>query len=766
MIAGTLEIKLMADMARLQRDMDEARRSVSGAMASIERSVGVAKSAFVGLVSGFAGAFTIGAFVGKINDAVDALAKLDDMAQKTGSSVENLSKLQKVADAFSQDFGIVDASLDKLAKGMAAVDDESNKTQQALKALGVSSVDEFGKMRDTSEVMIDVAKALQNYKDDASKAAVMTDAFGKSGADLIPYMNDLAENVDAFGTSSAEASRQASELQDKLGMTRVKVNDLFEKMSIALLPTMIDVIDALTDTGREAGNLSNDSNLTGWADNLAESVATAADYVNNLMILMRGAGQIAGEVAAKADIKSRAASERGSALEGVSSWRLWTGAIPDDVQKRLDAINAQERAAMNAVTAAGNTDRDGLVSGVGRFGRALNERRAGRQADRESAAMAEFLGSGSGVSDTRNGLSYGGRTGGAGSKGGAGKSEAQKLAEDGDRFVAKLKEEAETFGLAGAALARYQAQKSGYSAQVQEEAAAYAAQIEALKAAEVAKREQEAKDKQAAAQRAADLERNAANVQNIRFGLMTDLEQEQEAHALRLEELKKFHDARVENEMQANLLIEAEKDRHAQVAFELQARREQETLYMYSDSADQLYGLMKQAGLEKTALGKMLFLASKALAIQEIILNTEVAASKAGAQLGIFGIPMATMIRAMGYASAGLVAGMAVAEVSAEGGYDIPAGVNPVVQTHQREMILPAEHADTIRNLGKGGGEKITIVNQTTGRIDKVTEQRISPTERALIIQEAVATTAAQFSDPNSQTSRSLNRNFSVPRSR
>lgn len=42
--------------------------------------------------------------------------------------------------------------------------------------------------------------------------------------------------------------------------------------------------------------------------------------------------------------------------------------------------------------------------------------------------------------------------------------------------------------------------------------------------------------------------------------------------------------------------------------------------------------------------------------------------------------------------------------ISAEGGYDIPAGVNPVVQTHQREMILPAKYADTIRNMGDSGG--------------------------------------------------------------
>ncbi|MBF0402301.1 MAG: hypothetical protein HQL90_16245, partial [Magnetococcales bacterium] len=41
---------------------------------------------------------------------------------------------------------------------------------------------------------------------------------------------------------------------------------------------------------------------------------------------------------------------------------------------------------------------------------------------------------------------------------------------------------------------------------------------------------------------------------------------------------------------------------------------------------------------------------------------------------------------------------------SAEGGFDIPAGINPLTQLHEREMVLPKEHADTIRSLERRGG--------------------------------------------------------------
>jgi hypothetical protein len=39
----------------------------------------------------------------------------------------------------------------------------------------------------------------------------------------------------------------------------------------------------------------------------------------------------------------------------------------------------------------------------------------------------------------------------------------------------------------------------------------------------------------------------------------------------------------------------------------------------------------------------------------------------------------------------------------AEKGYDIPAGVNPLTQLHQREMVLPAQYADVIRGMAGNG---------------------------------------------------------------
>lgn len=54
------------------------------------------------------------------------------------------------------------------------------------------------------------------------------------------------------------------------------------------------------------------------------------------------------------------------------------------------------------------------------------------------------------------------------------------------------------------------------------------------------------------------------------------------------------------------------------------------------------------------------------------------------------------------------------AVASAAGGYDIPSTINPLTQLHASEMVLPAKHADVIRNMADqgqpgGGGDNFTV---------------------------------------------------------
>jgi hypothetical protein len=58
------------------------------------------------------------------------------------------------------------------------------------------------------------------------------------------------------------------------------------------------------------------------------------------------------------------------------------------------------------------------------------------------------------------------------------------------------------------------------------------------------------------------------------------------------------------------------------------------------------------------------------------------------------------------------IAGFAGHVASAEGGYDIPRGLNPMTQLHSNEMVLPSSLADKIRNMtsaGSGGAVHFNV---------------------------------------------------------
>jgi hypothetical protein len=84
-------------------------------------------------------------------------------------------------------------------------------------------------------------------------------------------------------------------------------------------------------------------------------------------------------------------------------------------------------------------------------------------------------------------------------------------------------------------------------------------------------------------------------------------------------------------------------------------------------------------------------------------------ASKAAAATyaSVSEIPVVGWIMAPVAAAAAFAGTMAFAEQ----GFDIPAGVNPITQLHQREMVLPAKHADVIRNLANTSGGNSSTAN-------------------------------------------------------
>ncbi len=86
------------------------------------------------------------------------------------------------------------------------------------------------------------------------------------------------------------------------------------------------------------------------------------------------------------------------------------------------------------------------------------------------------------------------------------------------------------------------------------------------------------------------------------------------------------------------------------------------------------------------------------------VIAANAAEAGSGAAASQASIPYVGPILALAAMAAVFAAVMALGKKkSAAGGYDIPRGLNPVVQTHEEEMILPKKYANVIRGMAAGG---------------------------------------------------------------
>lgn len=285
---GSLVVNLSLEYAAYTKGLDKSSQEALKFASKSQKAFDNASNALGTMVKGVLAAgtayLTMSKGIEAVNESINGLAALDDLSQKTGSSVENLSRMQKVAKQFGGDFAQVDVALSKLAKGMASVDSETNKAHHALAALNLT---DFSKTHDASEVMVEVAKRLQGYRDGAGKAALATDLFGKSGADLLPYLNDMAENIDKVTGASSRSAKMATEFQDKVGGLKLKIGELFQGIAIDLLRALNPVIDVFNDAARASKDMTDDRSARNWADELVLAGARVYDTFNNVWQLIK-----------------------------------------------------------------------------------------------------------------------------------------------------------------------------------------------------------------------------------------------------------------------------------------------------------------------------------------------------------------------------------------------------------------------------------------------------------------------------------------------
>ena len=164
-----------------------------------------------GLLAGLGVSLSVAGFAAMIKSAIDAADQLNKLSQKIGISVEALSTLRFAAQLSDVSLETLQKGIKGLSQNIAEANTGVGDGAQVFDALGISVKNADGSMKSTEAVLLQVADVFANLEDGAVKTALAVKVFGKSGMDMIPFLNQ--------GSSGIRALVQEAE---RLGATVVK----------------------------------------------------------------------------------------------------------------------------------------------------------------------------------------------------------------------------------------------------------------------------------------------------------------------------------------------------------------------------------------------------------------------------------------------------------------------------------------------------------------------------------------------------------------
>lgn len=169
--------------------------------------------------------------------------------------------------------------------------------------------------------------------------------------------------------------------------------------------------------------------------------------------------------------------------------------------------------------------------------------------------------------------------------------------------------------------------------------------------------------------------------------------------------------------------------------------------------------MVKDSAGEQSGAYKAMFLMQQAIAIGQAIISTELAATKA-LELGpILGIPASTLVRGMGYASVGLIAGQTISGMAHDGIDNIPKEGTWLLDKGER-VVDSRTNSDLKDFIANGGSAPNVNVYTLPGETADISWDNGQLDVRIRkIAKEEAKVPWSELNNPNSYSSKQIQRN-------
>lgn len=259
-------------LVKFKGDDSDVKEKANGLGSTLSKAAKVGGASLAAI--GTAATATTKALVSGANATAQYGDAIDKNSQKVGLST-------KAYQEWDYAMQISGTSMENCAVGLKTltnkVDDLKNGSANATKTfdkLGISLADVEDKSRE--EIFGQVVSGLQNITDEAEKAAIANDLFGRSGQELLPMFNltneetqKLIEEANEYGmVMGSDAVDASAAFQDSLTKMQGTIAGVKNGILGGLLPGFTDVTDGL-------------AMLVNGADGAEDKIAQGVENVMN-----------------------------------------------------------------------------------------------------------------------------------------------------------------------------------------------------------------------------------------------------------------------------------------------------------------------------------------------------------------------------------------------------------------------------------------------------------------------------------------------------
>ena len=194
------------------------------------------------------GSAITGSLTAIVKRSIDAGDELFNLQAKTGIAANALIGIGNAAKLADVDVGTLGKGITKLNVNLVKAAEGNADLAQKFKALGVSIKDSNGQIVPADKALKQIADRFADTPDGAQKAAAAVALFGKSGADLIPLLNEGSASLEEFTFKIGEDFAARSDIfNDTLTEFGIKTQGFGLELTDALLPALQSILEVFGD---------------------------------------------------------------------------------------------------------------------------------------------------------------------------------------------------------------------------------------------------------------------------------------------------------------------------------------------------------------------------------------------------------------------------------------------------------------------------------------------------------------------------------------